>query len=346
MQCMATSRDGLRTWRKRPEPVIKAPPEGMKVTGFRDPVVWREGSGWKMTVGSGEAAVGPAVLLYRSNDLENWTYMGPLYQPHVTPFATPIGVADGMMWECPDFFELDGKHVLITSGRGTHYMIGSYDGAHFQPERSGLLDFGESYAPRTMKDADGNRILWAWILERRSPGDIAAAGWSGVMSLPRQLNIAPDGDLAIRPSAVIDTLRRGRLTARGDTLAAALQDWKLMELCGEVVVRARNSFAMQLLGPTGEHHADVGYDVDHEQLIAGPHRPTLRLGPERTVTIRLLVDGSVVEVYANDRVCVSLRAYPKMPGPLSVVVQSRDLPAIEQIDLWQLDPVSSDRMTR
>jgi beta-fructofuranosidase len=180
MQCMATSRDGLRTWRKRPEPVIKAPPEGMKVTGFRDPVVWREGSGWKMTVGSGEAAVGPAVLLYRSNDLENWTYMGPLYQPHVTPFATPIGVADGMMWECPDFFELDGKHVLITSGRGTHYMIGSYDGAHFQPERSGLLDFGESYAPRTMKDADGNRILWAWILERRTPGDIAAAGWSGV----------------------------------------------------------------------------------------------------------------------------------------------------------------------
>ena len=47
VQCLATSDDGLRTWQKRPEPVIAAPPEGLDLVGppdFRDPFVWLEGN--------------------------------------------------------------------------------------------------------------------------------------------------------------------------------------------------------------------------------------------------------------------------------------------------------------
>jgi len=344
-QCMATSRDGLRTWRKLPNPVIETPPLGLKATGFRDPVVWREGNVWKMTIGSGDDAVGPAVLLYQSDDLLNWTYVGPLYQPKVAPFATPIGVADGMMWECPDFFALDGKHVLLTSGRGTRYMIGSYDGRRFEPERSGLLDFGTSYAPRSMLDAHGNRILWAWILERRPQADIVDAGWSGAMSLPRQLNIGADGDLVTRPAPVIDSLRTGHRSATTEGLAQALAEWRIDDLCGELVVQARNSFSMQLLTSGGERYADFGYDVDHDQLGIGPYRPTLKPGANSLVTLRIFIDGSVIEAYANDRLCVTLRSYPKQPGPLTIAIAERDRAAIMRLDLWQLAPISADRLT-
>ena len=78
-QCVATSRDDLLTWDKYAgNPVIAAPPEGLDVTGFRDPHVWREGDRWQMLLGSGIRRLGGAVLLYSSPDLVHWEYTGPL----------------------------------------------------------------------------------------------------------------------------------------------------------------------------------------------------------------------------------------------------------------------------
>ena len=42
-QCLAVAEDdALLHWRKLPQPVIAAPPAGMRVTGFRDPSPWRD----------------------------------------------------------------------------------------------------------------------------------------------------------------------------------------------------------------------------------------------------------------------------------------------------------------
>lgn len=43
VQCIATGNSDMTVWKKEPQPVIAAPPPGMKVTGFRDPAPWREG---------------------------------------------------------------------------------------------------------------------------------------------------------------------------------------------------------------------------------------------------------------------------------------------------------------
>ena len=69
----------LRTWRKHPaNPVIAAPPPGLDLLGFRDHSVWREGDLWYQGIGAGIRDVGGAVLLYRSPDLVQWEYLGPL----------------------------------------------------------------------------------------------------------------------------------------------------------------------------------------------------------------------------------------------------------------------------
>ncbi len=53
-QCLAWSDDPLLVrWTKDPVPVVSRPPEGMKITGFRDPSAWKRGDGYYMTVGSG-----------------------------------------------------------------------------------------------------------------------------------------------------------------------------------------------------------------------------------------------------------------------------------------------------
>jgi beta-fructofuranosidase len=187
-QCLAYSDDeNLLHWTKMPGPIVAAPPEGMKTTGFRDPSAWKQDGGYFMTVGSGVAKEGGCVLLYHSPDMKTWTYEHRL---------TSGTSADGDMWECPEFFALDGGHVLIFSTKGKAYwQSGRLDekAMVFHPAKSGVIDLGAFYAPKTQLDAQGQRILWGWLQERRLEAEYRAAGWSGVMSLPRVLNLGADG---------------------------------------------------------------------------------------------------------------------------------------------------------
>jgi beta-fructofuranosidase len=77
------------------------------VTGFRDPFVWKDGADWYAVIGSGIKDVGGAILLYRSKDLRTWEYLHPAL----------VGdkAKTGDMWECPNFFPLGDKWVLMIS---------------------------------------------------------------------------------------------------------------------------------------------------------------------------------------------------------------------------------------
>src|SRR5690606_9096886 len=118
--CRATSDDDLMTWIKDPNsPVIDAPPDGLELVTtddgtihYRDPSVWREDDSWWMTVGTGITGTGGAVLLYRSRDLANWDYVGPIL---VGDSSQRHPVWTGTVWECPQLFPLGNRHVLLIS---------------------------------------------------------------------------------------------------------------------------------------------------------------------------------------------------------------------------------------
>jgi len=119
VQCLATCDDPLlRTWTKRKTPVIEPPPDP-ELTGFRDPFLWRDGDSWYLGVASGIRKQGGKVLLYRSRDLRRWEYLHPLASGQWTEKENVNPVDSGEMWECPDFFPLGSKHVLLYSTAGT-----------------------------------------------------------------------------------------------------------------------------------------------------------------------------------------------------------------------------------
>ena len=99
-QWVMRSRDMLHFTQE--ELVIKEPPQDASYD-FRDPKVMWAGGTWYMALGSaleGKAAI----LLYESEDLIHWDYAGPL----LTEKEEGIRCV-----ECPDFIELDGKHLVI-----------------------------------------------------------------------------------------------------------------------------------------------------------------------------------------------------------------------------------------
>ena len=53
------------------------------------------------------------LLLYQSDDVVNWTFLGEI-QTNLNHF--------GYMWECPDYFELDGQGVILFCPQGLKRM--------------------------------------------------------------------------------------------------------------------------------------------------------------------------------------------------------------------------------
>ena len=325
-QCLATTTDMVH-WAKHPaNPVIPAPPAELKTGNFRDPCVWRWGGRWQMAVGSSDRDRHGLVLLYTSADLVAWKYAGVLFGGR--------GAGAGSVFECPNFFKLGSKWVLFGSpiplGRAV-YWTGTFDGRRFTPACRGEIDPGGSlYAPQAFADSGGRRILFGWLWERRSRRAVARAGWAGVMSLPRALSLRDDGRLDFAPAAQVERLRRrhhdcGPVEIGPDEM---LVEPALAGSCKEIVVElaparaARCGLAVRR-SPRGAEETLIVYDRKARTLALDTTRSSrsraavkdvrsapLRLARGQTLRLRIFVDASVVEVFANGHTCLTGRVYP------------------------------------
>lgn len=345
--CIATSRDdGLVTWEKWPgNPVIQEPPAGLELTGFRDHSAWKEGDTWYQVVGAGIKGLGGTALLYRSHDLRAWEYMHPLCvgdRSKLEPLWT------GAMWECVNFFALGDRHVLVISVWDddpllpgfahapetlfSAYMVGTYKDHLFTPEAMHYLDFGgrHFYAPQSFEDERGRRILFGWIQEGRSKAEQLEAGWSGVMSLPRGLTLREDGRLGIEPAAELQTLRASHSHAHIDSLAANTSV-ELEGISGDTLELSATFEPGDALrvglkvrsSPGGQEETLIYYDVESGQLVLDTRRSSLNtetegslftgklsIAPGEQVHLRVFLDRSVIEVYAQGTTCITGRVYP------------------------------------
>ena len=353
LPCLATSRDDLLTWDKYAgNPIITSPPPGCDVPGFRDHCVWRENGEWRMIIGSGINGVGGAAFLYRSPDLLQWRYMAPLC----------IGDKNhtGQMWECPDFFPLGHKHVLVISALPAGkvlYLTGAYAGDAFVPEKQGSADDGCFYAPLSMTDSTGRRLMWGWLREERIKAAQIAAGWSGVMSLPRVLSLLPDGTLSARPVPEIECLR-GRpyhledvelSSGSNDLLSKVKGD--ALEMLAEFEPGDVTRLGLQMVcSPDGVEHTDLVYDPTRSRLTMDRSHSsvsdtvqceeqgdTLALAPQETLQLRVFLDKSVLEIFANGRFCLASRVYPARADSLGfkLFVQG-GCARIKSLDIWPM----------
>lgn len=133
---LAISRDGGNTWEKsQHNPILPGEPEGVNVTGFRDPYMAR----WPavdLLLGYDEAKVyglvsggidcsGPTTFLYeiQPSDATKWEYLGPLVDVPLNFQPSDKWSGNyGINWECVNFLSFkDGsasKHFLLIGAEG------------------------------------------------------------------------------------------------------------------------------------------------------------------------------------------------------------------------------------
>ena len=136
----------------------------------------------------------------------------------------------GKMWECPDFFRLDGKWVLLTSpqdmlpkgfeyhnGNGTLCLIGEYDEetGTFTEQHDQAIDYGiDFYATQTILTPDGTSGDDRLDAELGCMCDpLAEEKWLGQMSLPREIFIK-NNRLYQRPVRELEGMRKNKTEYR------------------------------------------------------------------------------------------------------------------------------------
>ncbi len=349
-QSLATSEDGINFKKYKGNPVLeKVPPKS--TAGFRDPYVWKEGEDWKMIVGSGDGSKGK-LPLYKSSDLKNWEYLGVLYKGN-----------PGTMWECPNFFKLGSKYVLLVSvnesrKQGAYYFVGEYKDNKFIPENKGRLDFGpDFYAPQVFKDKHGRAIMIGWMDHWGGIKPTQKTGWAGAMTIPRKLTLLPGGKVGVKPVEELKKLRsekyhRDNIIIKPDDSGYLTEvKGRTLEVIAEfkVISEQLEQFGLKLRqSPGGREETIVGYRPDTEELSInrnlsgigekGIEKATVELKKDNILRLHIYLDRSSIEVFANDGQEVgSVRIYPRWQESQGLDIFSRGGKVrLESITIWDL----------
>lgn len=327
-QCIAVG-DGLDYHKYEQNPVLDACdlPEGMSKNDFRDPKIWREPDGsYRCVIGSRIPDKEGAILLFSSPDGFKWKYESILIQNDGR---------FGLMWECPDFFELDGKHVLLCSpqdmlpegfeyhnGNGTLCLIGDMDEdrKHFSYEHNQAVDYGiDFYAPQTTLAPDGRRIMIAWMQNWDTCDQNGAKErkWFGQMTLPRELTIQ-NGRLYQQPIRELEQHRSNKVEYKNVTVEGnmTLEGIEGRTVDMEITIRPKDTNAMyRKFGVWFAQNEKFRTSLSYR-----PYESTLKIdrkcsGSRRAyihqrrsyvpakngeVKMRLILDKYSVEVFVND----------------------------------------------
>ena len=94
---------------------------------------------------------------------------------------------------------------------------------------------------------------------------------------------------------------------------------------------------------TGRLTVDCGrssLDVAVDRPVEGALLP---LAPDEPLRLRAFLDRSVLEVFANGRLCISERIYPSRPDSLGLALFAEGMPArLLGLDVWPLAPIWPD----
>jgi beta-fructofuranosidase len=278
------------------------------------------------------------------------------------------------MWECVDLFrppaepdlEPTSPDELVSSAwdQGvTHhplYRTGRNAGDTFEPLTLHRLEYGGRYfyAPQSMRDEAGRRVMFGWLQEGRSEDAYVAAGWSGVISLPRVVTIGPDGQLVQAPAPEVASLRGAavRTAARplspvplgvgsGDQLDIELDLSLAPDTQIEVALRATEDGSERTIlvlerhaGGSGRLVLDRSASSLDATVDATPRSGSVPIGDDGRVSLRVLIDHSALEIFANGR-ALTARLYPTRPDALGVTVAAAGDALLEAAAAWPMHDI-------
>jgi beta-fructofuranosidase len=309
--------------------------------------------------------------LMKSKDLKTWTVVGPFLK-HDLP-----DVAKGEDVSCPNLFRIGDKWMLlcISHDLGCRYYIGDWDekAEQFVPESHGRMNWrretqslfsreswrADFFAPESVLTPDGRRVMWAWCATLdRYDGHMSDLT---IQSLPRELSLANDHSLRIRPLRELESLRHDPVVSENVNIAhvdrTLLADRtpkgkKIVDLTSdsmEVQITISRSEALGKLFGFTVYSDGNGNGMP---IVFRPETGTLRVGSaeapfcisdlpaDEDVVLRIYIDRYVVEVFVND-VQAMIAHHRDYQGKVDLTAFTIGSPTVlKKIETWQIRPTN------
>lgn len=333
--------EDLIRWRRvMDQPLMAAGMNGVPADtngGWSDPFVFRSDGRTFVTFKSCNGLVCEA----RDDELTRWEYAGRI---------------DGVEGECPNFFTLQGKSVLLRSTLPATYVVGDFDPTTIEFHAGGaarVFDYGFGgnppkdrawtrglYGTNVFTDENGRRIMLGWVCGFK-PG----RGWNGCMSLPRILTLDEDDRLIQTPAPELKRLRGRHL--RIEDLSITNESRRLdgvqgdtLEILAEFVPADATAFGLRVrCSQDGRDALSLRY-ADGILNVAGTETPVVLGEDTKTLKLHVFLDRSVMEVFLDDgRVSVTRVDYPGEEDLGVAVFAENGRVTLKSLDLWHMRPI-------
>jgi beta-fructofuranosidase len=326
----------LTSWTKSSSnPIIPGAPSSYPTMDFRDTYIWKDGTTYYMIVGSGINGNGGGVVFnYKSNDLLNWTLIGPLYRDINT-------TRSGIFWEMPFFYKVSGNTYILgvnpvptpSARTKTLYWLGKWENEKFTPYDVTPKQFEfvaeNMLAPALGTDKDGNPVYIGIIPEDRSEASQIAAGWRQTFSLPRELRLLQDSTIGHLPHRNLCRLRGPNVVVQNRSIASGT-NFNLPELAGtqtefdfNIKADSASIFSIQVYkNLDGKEFTSLKFSLRENTISLDRSFSTYSSGLKNirtenyifdhkdTINIRMFLDHSILEVFVDRVIVISCRVYP------------------------------------
>lgn len=313
-------------------PAIPEPPVGY-TQHFRDPKVFMRDGKLYALIGAQRINETGCAVLYEADRPEGpWSFKGEI-KTSLTDF--------GYMWECPDYFQLNGKDILVFSPQGIEadgdrynniyqsgYIMGELNFENLEMTHGEFkeLDNGfDFYAPQTFTDEANRRVMIGWMGLPDTDYPTDSEGWAHCLTVPRTLMIE-DGKLKQKPHMHLRKLRGHRETALGYANKFLKQmhpyEGERYELIVEILDNDASAMEFHLRSNKNESIV-IRYETNSQTIILDRTESGQLPTPVESMTRRvqldtplrqlgIFVDTSSIEVFCNEgeRVLTS-RIFPK-----------------------------------
>lgn len=299
-----TSKDGFKFDEKKLVLDNHDYPENIS-NHIRDPKIFEYEGHYYMVLGARTVDDRGCVVLYKSDDLDNWQYYSQITTDE--PF--------GYMWECPDMFKLDDQWLLLSCPQGVKqdgfdfanvhqttvmYLDADFKNKQFKITKIEQLDRGfDFYAQQTYLDENKRRIMIGWmgIPDATYTNPTTAKMWQHALTLPRELKIV-NGHLTQKVLAEFKQLRHKQTSF----LAKTIDEQKLTTAVYELIVTNINNQKMQLLLKPG---CILSFDqgvltLDITESGSGRDKRSVKL--DNLDKLHIFADTSSLEIFVNDGV--------------------------------------------
>ena len=313
-------------------------------------------------------------FLFSSKDLNHWKYLGEFIEGNIftlpgedgaVPYFLPIADKHILLFAS----HKHGSQYLLGNLDRENYKFKPFTHGRFN---FGKMTHGGVHAPSATSDTDGTVLLIHNINEGRP-----TKNWNHIMSLVRRISIDPQNKLQIAPVKEIESIRSNHkqihqspLPANQDILLENIEGNSL-ELIAVIDPKDAREICINVLrSPNSDEYTSVkflkrGYNlVSHwlkenkstgtahqDALIIDTSRSSLlpdilartpeiapfELKDGEKLTLRIFIDKSVIEVFANDRQCLAVRVYPKCEDSVYVSIRASGNNAILQsLNSWSM----------